>query len=55
MFLLYVKDGVLDKSFTTTTTTTAAATAAATTTTTITNTATKDRIAAQFLHSCSLF
>ena len=54
MFLLYVKDGVLDKSFTTTTTTAAAATTT-TTTTTITNTATKDRIAAQFLHSCSLF
>ena len=54
MFLLYVKDGVLDKSFTTTTTTAAAA-ATTTTTTTITNTATKDRIAAQFLHSCSLF
>ena len=50
MFLLYVKDGVLDKSFTTTTT---AATVAATTT--ITNTATKDRIAAKFLHSFSLF
>ena len=50
MFLLYVKD-TLDKSFTTTTT--AAATAAATTT--ITNTATKDRIAAKFLHSFSLF